>query len=118
VCYSVDRPARTPSIAVATKEEQQIRVRTEFVVERGRTRVERDRTRVGEFWFVSIELVALNRPCHPVYIGWGCLALVGFVKSIFGSLNQTRSVHTALTGRQNWSDQCESVQKSKNFQIT
>jgi hypothetical protein len=55
VCYSVDRPARTPSIAVGAKEEQQIRVRTEFVVERGRTRVERDRIRVGEFWFVSIE---------------------------------------------------------------
>jgi hypothetical protein len=48
VCSSVDRPARTPSITAGTKEEQQIRVRTEFGIERGRTRVEGERIRVGE----------------------------------------------------------------------
>jgi hypothetical protein len=42
------------SIAVGTKEELQIMVRTEFGVERGRTKVEKDRTRVEEFVFVSI----------------------------------------------------------------
>jgi hypothetical protein len=39
-------PARTPSITAGAKEEQQIRVRTEFGVERGTIRVEKDRTRV------------------------------------------------------------------------
>jgi hypothetical protein len=51
VCSSVGRLARTPSNAVGTKEEQQIRVRREFGVERGRTRIEKDRTRVGEVLF-------------------------------------------------------------------
>jgi hypothetical protein len=67
------RPARTSSITTGTKEEHQIRVRTEFGVERDRTRVEGDRTRVGEFLFVLIGLVALNQPWHPVYIGLGGL---------------------------------------------
>jgi hypothetical protein len=42
VCSSVARLTRMPSIAIGTKEEQQIRVRIEFGVERerGRTRVE------------------------------------------------------------------------------
>jgi hypothetical protein len=83
VCSSVGKPARTSSITVGMKEEQQIRVRTEFGVVRGRTRVEGDRRRVGEFWFVLIGLVVLNRPWHPVYIGWGVLAIVGLIKSIF-----------------------------------
>jgi hypothetical protein len=56
---------------------------------------------VGEFLFVSIGLVAFNRPWHLAYIGWGGLALVGFIKSIFESSNQIRFVHTGLTGRQN-----------------
>jgi hypothetical protein len=37
------------SIAAWTKEEKQIRVRTEFGVERRRIKVERDRTMVGVF---------------------------------------------------------------------
>jgi hypothetical protein len=41
------------------KEEQQTRVMTEFEVEEKRTMVEGDR---GVFWFISIVLVALNRP--------------------------------------------------------
>jgi hypothetical protein len=48
VCSSVGRPARTPSITAEMKEEQQIRVRTKFGVERGRTRVEGERIRVEE----------------------------------------------------------------------
>jgi hypothetical protein len=48
VCSSVGRPARTSSIATGTKEEQQIRVETEFGLERGKTRVEGERIRVGE----------------------------------------------------------------------
>jgi hypothetical protein len=48
MCSSVNRPARTPSITARTKEEQQIKVMTEFGVERGRTRVEGERIRVGE----------------------------------------------------------------------
>jgi hypothetical protein len=59
VCSSIGRPARTPSITIEMKEEQQIRVRTEFGVERGRIRVG-DRTSVEEFWFILIGLVALN----------------------------------------------------------
>jgi hypothetical protein len=59
VCSSIGRLARMPSITIGTKEEHQIRVRTEFGVERGRTRVE-------EFLFVSIVLVFLNQPWHPV----------------------------------------------------
>jgi hypothetical protein len=51
VCSSIGKQARTPSITTRTKEEQQIRVWIEFGVERGRTRV-------GEFLFVSIGLVA------------------------------------------------------------
>jgi hypothetical protein len=42
-------PARMPSIAAGTKDEQQIRVRIEFGVGRRRVRVERGRTRVREF---------------------------------------------------------------------
>jgi hypothetical protein len=38
-----------PSITARTKEEQQIRVKVEFGVERRRIRVERDRKRVREF---------------------------------------------------------------------
>jgi hypothetical protein len=117
VCSSVDRLVRTPSITAGTKEKQQIRVRTKFGVERGRTWVG-DRTRVGEFLFVSIALVALNRPWHLVFIGWRGLALVGLIKYIFGSLNWIISVWTSLTDRLNWSDQCKSVQKSGNFQIS
>jgi hypothetical protein len=49
-----------PSITAGTKEEHQIRVRTEFGVERGRTRIEGERIRVEEFWSVSIGLVTLN----------------------------------------------------------
>jgi hypothetical protein len=48
VCSSVGRPARTPSITAGMKEEHQIRVRTEFGIEIGRTRVEKDRIGVGE----------------------------------------------------------------------
>jgi hypothetical protein len=62
VCSSVHRLARMPSITAGTKEEHQIRVRTEFGVERGRTRIEGERIRVEEFWSVSIGLVTLNRP--------------------------------------------------------
>jgi hypothetical protein len=47
VCSSIGRPARTPSITTGTKEEQQIRVRTEFGLERDKTR-EGERIRVGE----------------------------------------------------------------------
>jgi hypothetical protein len=90
---------------------------SEFGVERGRTRVEGDRIRVGEFWFVSIELVVLNKLWHPIYIGWRGLALVGLIKSIFRSLNQIRYIHIGLTSRQNRSDRCKLVQKSRNFQI-
>jgi hypothetical protein len=73
VCSSVDRLARTPSITIRTKEEQQIRVRTKFRIERGRTRIEGDRIRVGDLWFVSIGLVALNRLWHPIYrVGRSC----------------------------------------------
>jgi hypothetical protein len=43
------RLARMSSITAGMKEEQQIRVRAEFEVERRRIRVERDRTRLGEF---------------------------------------------------------------------
>jgi hypothetical protein len=46
---STGRPARTPSITVGMKEEQQIRVRKKFRVERGRTRVEGETIKVGEF---------------------------------------------------------------------
>jgi hypothetical protein len=67
--------------------------------------------------FVLIGLVALNQPWHTVYIGWGGLALVGLIKSIFESLNRIRFVHTSLTVRQNRPDQCELVQKSGNFSI-
>jgi hypothetical protein len=81
VCSSVGRPARTSSIATGTKEEQQIRVETEFGLERGKTRVEGERIRVGEV------LIVLNRSWHPVYIGWGGLILIGLVNSIFKSLN-------------------------------
>jgi hypothetical protein len=73
VCSSVRRLARTSSIAARTKEEQQIRVMIEFGVERNSTRVECDRTRAKEFWFVSIGLVVLNRPWHLVFIGWEVL---------------------------------------------
>jgi hypothetical protein len=48
MCSSVGRLVRTPSITTGIKEEWQIRVRTEFGVERGRTRVEGERIRVGE----------------------------------------------------------------------
>jgi uridine phosphorylase len=48
VCSSIGRPARMPSITTGMKEEQQIRVRIEFGVERGRTRVEGERIRVRE----------------------------------------------------------------------
>jgi hypothetical protein len=46
VCFSVGWLARTPSITAGTKEEQQIRVMTEFGIERGRTRVEEEVIRV------------------------------------------------------------------------
>jgi hypothetical protein len=117
VCSSISSPARTPSITTRTKEEKQLRVRIEIGVERDRIRIEGERTRVEEFWFVSIGLVALNRPWHPAYIGWGGLALVGLIKSIFGSSNWIRSVWTGLTCRLNRSDRCKSVQKLRNFQI-
>ncbi len=68
--------------------------------------------------FVSIALVALNRPWHLVFIGWRGLALVGLIKYIFGSLNWIISVWTSLTDRLNWSDRCKSVQKFGNFQIS
>jgi hypothetical protein len=45
-----------PSIVTGTKEEQQVRVG----IERGRTMVKRKRIRIGEFWFVSTWLIALN----------------------------------------------------------
>jgi hypothetical protein len=61
VCSSVGRTARTPSIVIRTKEEQQISIKIEFGI--GRRRI-----RVREFLFVSIELVAINRLCHLVYI--------------------------------------------------
>jgi hypothetical protein len=48
--------------------------------------------------FVPIGMVALNRPWHPVFIGWGGIALVELVESIFESLNRIRSVWTDLTG--------------------
>jgi hypothetical protein len=89
----------------------------EFGLERDRTEVEEDRTRVGDFWFISIRLVALNWSWHPVFIGWGCLSLAELIKSIFGSSNQIRSVWISLTGRLNRSDRCECVQKSENIQI-
>jgi hypothetical protein len=57
------RLAITSSIATRTKEEQQIRARVEFGVERRRIRVERDRTRVREF-LVSFDWV--NRPQSTV----------------------------------------------------
>jgi hypothetical protein len=49
VVLASTRPARTHVIAVGTKEEQQIRVRIEFGIERRRIRVERGGTMVGEF---------------------------------------------------------------------
>jgi hypothetical protein len=48
VCSSIDMTARTLSIVTKMKEEQQIKFRIEFGVERGRTRVEGERIRVGE----------------------------------------------------------------------
>jgi hypothetical protein len=92
VYSSIGRLVRTLSIVVRMKEEHQIRVRTEFGVERERIRVEVDRRRVREFWFVSIVLVVLNRPWHPIFIGWGGLTLIGLIKSIFRSLNRIRSI--------------------------
>jgi hypothetical protein len=92
VYSSIGRLVRTLSIVVRMKEEHQIRVRTEFGVERERIRVEVDRKRVREFWFVSIVLVVLNRPWHPIFIGWGGLTLIGLIKSIFRSLNRIRSI--------------------------
>jgi hypothetical protein len=67
--------------------------------------------------FVSIGMVALNRLWHHVFIGWGGPALLGLIKSIFGSSNQIRFVWAGLTGRLKWPDWCELVQKSGNFQI-
>jgi hypothetical protein len=92
VYSSIGRLVRTLSIVVRMKEEHQIRVRTEFGVERERIRVEIDIKRVREFWFVSIVLVVLNRPWHPIFIGWGGLTLIGLIKSIFRSLNRIRSI--------------------------
>jgi hypothetical protein len=92
VYSSIGRLVRTLSIVVRMKEEHQIRVRTEFGVERERIRVEVDIKRVREFWFVSIVLVVLNRPWHPIFIGWGGLTLIGLIKSIFRSLNRIRSI--------------------------
>jgi hypothetical protein len=85
-----------------------------FEVERDRTKVEGDRIRVDEFWFVSIGLVTLNRSWYPVFIGWGDLVLVGIIKSTFESSNWIRSVGTDLASRLNRS---ESVQKSENFKF-
>jgi hypothetical protein len=92
VYSSIGRLVRTLSIVVRMKEEHQIRVRTEFGVERERIRVEVDIKRVREFWFVSIVLVVFNRPWHPIFIGWGGLTLIGLIKSIFRSLNRIRSI--------------------------
>jgi hypothetical protein len=55
VCSSVDRTA-------GTQEEQQIRVMTDFEVERGRTMVEGEKLRIENFCFILIGLVPLNRP--------------------------------------------------------
>jgi hypothetical protein len=46
MCFSVGRLGRMSLITVGMKEEQKIRVITEFRVERGKTRVEEGRTRV------------------------------------------------------------------------
>jgi hypothetical protein len=92
VYSSIGRLVRTLSIVVRMKEEHQIRVRTEFGVERERIRIEVDIKRVREFWFVSSVLVVLNRPWHPIFIGWGGLTLIGLIKSIFRSLNRIRSI--------------------------
>jgi hypothetical protein len=97
------------------KEEQKIRVRAEFGVEMRRIRVERDRTRLREF------LVCFNwdgcpqSAWHPVYIGWGGLALIGLIKSVFRSSNQIRSVHTGLTSVSRFRNLESS--KSHNFLI-
>jgi hypothetical protein len=48
MCFSVGRLGRMSLITVGMKEEQKIRVITEFRVERGKTRVEEGRTRVCE----------------------------------------------------------------------
>jgi hypothetical protein len=65
--------------------------------------------------FVLIGMITLNRPWHPIFIGWGGVVLIGLIKSIFESLNQIISVWTVLTGRLNRSDGCVLVQKSENF---
>jgi hypothetical protein len=65
------RPARTPSITTGTKEEHKIRVRTEFGVERRRIKVERDRTRVGEF------LVCFDCVGYPQSVVAPCTYRVG-----------------------------------------
>jgi hypothetical protein len=65
--------------------------------------------------FVLIGMITLNRPWHPIFIGWGGIVLVGLIKSIFESLNRIRSVWIILTGRLNRSDRCVLVQKSENF---
>jgi hypothetical protein len=67
--------------------------------------------------FVPIGMVALNRPWHPVFIGWGGIALVELVESIFESLNRIRFVNTCQTGMPNQSDQSRCDKKSRKFQI-
>jgi hypothetical protein len=67
MCSSVGRPARTPSIAARTKEEQQIKVMTEFGVERGRTRMEGERIRVGEV-LVCFDWVGCTQSVVAPYI--------------------------------------------------
>jgi hypothetical protein len=115
VCSSIGRPARMPSITAGTKEEQQIRVRTEYGVKRGKTRVEGERIRLGEFLFILIGLVAIDRPWHPVYIGWGGLVILRLIKFIFGSSNRIRYVHTGLTGVSRFRNL--ETSKSHNFLI-
>jgi hypothetical protein len=98
------------------KEEQQIRVRAEFGVERRRIRVERDRTGVRVF-LVCFDWFGCSQPVVTSCINrvMRYFPSAGLIKSIFESLNQIRSIYTDLTGRQNRSDRCESVQKFRNF---
>jgi hypothetical protein len=74
VCSSVGKPARMSSITAGTKKEHQIRVRTEFGVERGRTRVG-ERIRVGE------DLVYFDWVCCPQSVMAPCIYRMGEVLS-------------------------------------
>jgi hypothetical protein len=109
VCSSIDGPARMTSITTGMKEEQQIRVMTKFVVDRGsRTRVEGDRTRVGEvlvcFDWVGCPQLAVT-PC--IYrMGRSCPSRTHQIYLWKFKLDQICS------NRPDW---CESVQNSRNF---